>query len=586
MVRIVDYAAGRPGAQAIQDAGFQGAIRYLANSPDRGLPNKILVPEEARDFLDRGMLVTSCFQQNKADADGGYQLGAVHARAALDWHFHCGGPGFRPIYFTPMDRDTTLREWNERCRPYLDGVASVLGKEWVGVYGGQRTMWWAAEEGYRWRWQTRGWSRYDISGGWHNEWPTQWVPGVQIRQERVDEDTIAGIGIDVNTTWAEDFGQWQGPTPAPLPPPPASGAAVKPNFTEIDKSNEGNSSNRHGAAVRLFVLHTEEGNQTAEGLHEWMRRNGVSYHYTVRDGLCIDSVNTDRASWSVLDANPYTINLVFAGSKAAQGREVWLSRYGRDIEIAAWLFVQDAGKYDPLDPTVIDWDGVGAGRAGGTDHMGITKGLGIGTHTDCGPNFPWDVYIDHINRFATGAMIVAVVPNAIEEQYKVTPWLGAKLTSEPELACPDGRGRYAQYEHGYIYWTPKTGAIPVPTNLFETWAQHGYEAGDLGYPVTFHAVLPDVATAVGDVQAFERGVLYRRYGQPGYVVHGAIGDRWMRSGFENGPFGWPISDELPTGDGIGRMQLFDKGRILWYPDGTVGMQPTEGDDYVVPDNTM
>jgi hypothetical protein len=85
----------------------------------------------------------------------------------------------------------------------------VLGREWIGVYGGQRTMWWAAEDGFGWRWQTRAWSLYDENGNWHSDWPTQWVDGCQLRQERIDQDHINDLGVDVNTTWADDFGQWQ-----------------------------------------------------------------------------------------------------------------------------------------------------------------------------------------------------------------------------------------------------------------------------------------------------------------------------------------------------------------------------------------
>ncbi|WP_285189956.1 hypothetical protein [Rhodococcus sp. MEB041] len=364
-------------------------------------------------------------------------------------------------------------------------------------------------------------------------------------------------------------------------PQPAAPAQEGHAVEEFDRSNEGNSSSRFGAKVRLFVLHTEEGNQGAWQLHEWMKRNNVSYHYVLAGGICVAAVNTDRASWSVLDANPYCINLVFAGSKAAQSRQVWLDRYGAEIDYAAKLFVQDAAKYDPLVPLVIGHDEIRAGKAGGTDHFGITKGIGIGSHTDCGPNFPWDVYAAAVQKYATGAGVPVVVAppvaNEIDLMAIAAPWLGERLTVG-EIDPGDGRGRLAHFANGSIYWTPTTGARPIPASLFEKFAELNYEH-TLGYPVNYHSVLPE-----GDVQAFENGALYRKRGEPGHWVHGAIGARWFRSGFETSPLGWPTSDEQPQPDGS-ILQTFEHGQIFWSPDGVTVLQSAGEPDVSVPDST-
>lgn len=363
---------------------------------------------------------------------------------------------------------------------------------------------------------------------------------------------------------------------APIPP-----VEDTSTMQEIDLSNEGNSSSRYGAAVRLFVLHTEEGNSNAQTLHDWMRTHEVSYHYTLDNSTAIDSVNTDRASWSVLDANSYCINLVFAGSKAGQSRQVWIDRYSNAIDYAAKLFVQDAAKYGPLVPDVIgrNYDAIEVGKAGGIDHSGITYGLGIGDHTDVGPNFPWDLFADSVRKHMGGVVIPPVV-NDIDAAAAAAPWLGQRLTVG-EQGTPDGRGRFAQFENGYVHWTATTGARPVPTNIFETWGQLGYEDGPLGYPVNYHTVLPvDGDPKIGDVQAFEGGTIYRKYGQPGYWVHGAIGNRWAREGFERSAWGWPVSNEVAV-DGGGAYQDFEGGRIAWSVDGTVGLKPVGGPDTIV-----
>lgn len=349
----------------------------------------------------------------------------------------------------------------------------------------------------------------------------------------------------------------------------------------IDLSNEGNQSPRYGAAVRWWVFHTEEGNSSARRLHEWMKRNGVSYHYVSDPKEVLAIVDTDNASWSVLDANPNCINWVFAGSRSSWTRAQWMQR-ADEIETAARVFREDADKYDPLLAVVIgkNYVAIGQGKSGAIDHSGITYGLGIGTHTDNGNNFPFDYFQDLLGHELNP---VPPVPprNAIDEIAEQSPWLGDRITVG-ENVCPDGIGRWAQFTNGYVYWSPATGARPVPNHIFETWAVHGWEAGDLGYPVAYHDTLPvGSASPVGDVQAFQKGVIYRKYGQDGYWVHGEIGDAWKRSGFENGPMGWPTSNEF-FGSVPGQIiQQFEGGYMAWQPEGVVMLAPADGPDYTV-----
>ncbi|WP_280248794.1 M23 family metallopeptidase [Nocardia abscessus] len=174
-------------------------------------------------------------------------------------------------------------------------------------------------------------------------------------------------------------------------------AMGKPDYVELDRMGR-SASSRHGARVENFLLHTQEGNGTAESLADYLNNpaNGVSYHYTVRDRIVVDVVDTDLASWSVLNANPFTINLCFAGSRAAWSRAEWL-RIRDDIEIAAWLAVQDARKYGFATTVIAPPYRRGPGIS---DHRYVTECLGIGTHTDVGPNFPWDVFAADVRNFA------------------------------------------------------------------------------------------------------------------------------------------------------------------------------------------
>lgn len=163
-------------------------------------------------------------------------------------------------------------------------------------------------------------------------------------------------------------------------------------------------------------------------------------------------------------------------------------------------------------------------------------------------------------RSALGRPLGPVL-NAIDEQAKVAAWLGKRITNG-ESATGDGVGRFAQFENGYIYWSPDTGAWAIPTHLFESYAELGWETGALGYPIAVHSVVNG-----GDVQAFQRGILYRKYGEAGQFVTGAIGNRYRLNNYEAGPLGWPKSNETKQGGMV--YQAFENGRVAWSPDGTI-----------------
>lgn len=198
--------------------------------------------------------------------------------------------------------------------------------------------------------------------------------------------------------------QAQGPI-APVPPAdpiPAPVTMLRPAFTELQMFGWG-ASRRTRKPINFFI-HTQEGSwdATARDLAEFCQgQNNVSYHYTLRDGIVYDVVDTDLYCWAVLDANVFSVNACFAGSSVTQTRQQWLDRYRFDIEIMAYLAVQDARKYG-FSTEVIPPPYSGNPRPGISDHKYVTQKLGIGTHSDVGPNFPWDVFTDHVNRFATG----------------------------------------------------------------------------------------------------------------------------------------------------------------------------------------
>lgn len=184
--------------------------------------------------------------------------------------------------------------------------------------------------------------------------------------------------------------------------------ANRPAFNEFALWSV-NSSAR-SAKPTMFLIHTQEGgggDAAAENLAKWFQTgNQVSYHYTISqasDGgvTVVDCVDTDRASWSVGNANGQSINLCFAGSRASWTRDQWMQQ-SKAIDVAAYLAVQDADKYG-FAPLVVP-PPYTAGKPGISDHRWVTQVFGWGTHTDVGDNFPWDYFAERVKFWASGGV--------------------------------------------------------------------------------------------------------------------------------------------------------------------------------------
>lgn len=612
---VLDTAGGYPSPASIKAAGHSGILLYVSPSrPQSNFPGKRLEPAILKMYSDANIPFAPVWQFGKpgssvgSDYEGGYDRGFQDALNARGNWFRCGGPGWTPFYFA-VDEDITLDTWNRVAVHYFRGVNAAIGKEWTGIYGSTRVCAWAAEDdvigwsttpGKRWAWQCRAWSGTEINGDavlYQRVIDTASNPG-----PRVD-----GIVVDVNDVLAPDWGQTginrkPGDAPAPPPPPPPPAVVIpKPeyNMQFFDRSGTCPHSPTYGAGRRLFALHTEEpGGPPRPGDAERLWRSSkdgrnFSYHWFGDNAVCIQGVGSNDAAWAVLDANPYTLNFVFAGSKASQSRQVWLEHFGNAIDFAAKVFVDQAKIYDPLDPFVRSPAEIGRGLSGATDHWGITTGLRIGDHTDVGPNFPWDKFIEAVAKYRDGVNIPPPPPpvNMIDKKLREiggeAGWIGKRLFAG-ERDCRDGKGKYVNFEKGTIYFRDKIGAQAVPIGLMEVYAKYDYEMGPQGYPIGDHTVLKDQAgNVIGGVIGCEFGALYREVdAAEGFRVGGFIRDYWNRLGFENG-LGWPVSEELDFVGG--KYQLFRRrgekaiNRVYWPKRGAIAFTEAAGFDPVVPD---
>jgi hypothetical protein len=56
----------------------------------------------------------------------------------------------------------------------------------------------------------------------------------------------------------------------------------------------------------------------------------------------------------------------------------------------------------------------------------------------------------------------------------------------------------------------------------------------------------------------------------GFQIFGAIEEKWLSLGGQEGSLRLPVSNEVPTFDGRGRYQNFQTGIVSWHPDSGVG----------------
>lgn len=228
------------------------------------------------------------------------------------------------------------------------------------------------------------------------------------------------------------------PPPVTVPVVATNSPAAKPEFNEYPLWSP-NQQSRNGTTIDLWLWHTEEGHfgdfNAANDLTTGELDNPssqVSYHYAASQDASkkvtvIDVLDTDVASWSVLSANNRSIDFCIAGSSVNLTRQQWFDQFGETIDVGCYISAQDCIKYPSLlvngHPYVIEPDPANTNLyhkapPGISDHKYVTQFLKDGTHSDMGPNFPWD-YVDSRTQYwfnvlkGVSAPVVAPPPGGI-----------------------------------------------------------------------------------------------------------------------------------------------------------------------------
>jgi len=166
---------------------------------------------------------------------------------------------------------------------------------------------------------------------------------------------------------------------------------------------------RDGKAVRYIVIHYTAGaerNTSAEdgAAYDQRRTDGTSTHYFVDSDSVVQCVLTkDRGNAARTKGNRLGIQYELCGT--VQTREQWLDAASRaTLQNAARQVARDCKKYDiparrlSVAETRRAWDDFPNGPRGIVGHVDCTNAYPEdgGDHTDPGPQFPWDVFLDMV----------------------------------------------------------------------------------------------------------------------------------------------------------------------------------------------
>ncbi|HEX8538822.1 MAG TPA: N-acetylmuramoyl-L-alanine amidase, partial [Cystobacter sp.] len=99
--------------------------------------------------------------------------------------------------------------------------------------------------------------------------------------------------------------------------------------------------------------------------------------------------------------------------------------------------------------------------------------------------------------------------------------------------------------------------------ILERYNSLGGAGGVLGGCVTSELPTPD---GRGRYNHFQRGSIYWTPETGAWEVHDLIRDKWSALGWERSVLGYPLTNETATPDGRGRYNHFEQGSIYWTPE--------------------
>ncbi|MER7849535.1 glycoside hydrolase domain-containing protein [Kitasatospora sp. NPDC096077] len=176
-----------PSPSTISANGYSFVCQYLAGPG-------ALTRSSALAFIGAGIDVVCNWEMAQYAPLNGYSQGVSDAQRAQSAAAAAGMPTARPIYFS-VDWDVQSGDL-AAVEAYFDGIASVIGRDRTGAYGGYYVIQQLFNTSkISWGWQTYAWS-----GG-------SWDSRAQLRQVQ-NNIQVGGTSVDKDQSVTDDFGQW------------------------------------------------------------------------------------------------------------------------------------------------------------------------------------------------------------------------------------------------------------------------------------------------------------------------------------------------------------------------------------------
>lgn len=192
MGQVLDYSAGFPGARAIAEAGYLGAVRYIGYRNRKKCTNRT----ERLDFAANGLGMALVFENTDTSWRRGYAGGVADATVARADADICGFPADQVIYMA-IDQQVVTKAEHATAVAYILGAAAVLGRARTGPYGQYSVIEACADADVAdYHWQCRAWSGTPIKYSAHRR-----------LFQQVGTVYVGGIACDVNDVVNADWGQ-------------------------------------------------------------------------------------------------------------------------------------------------------------------------------------------------------------------------------------------------------------------------------------------------------------------------------------------------------------------------------------------
>jgi N-acetyl-anhydromuramyl-L-alanine amidase AmpD len=226
--------------------------------------------------------------------------------------------------------------------------------------------------------------RYGVDGDHGDEtedWTKRWMA-----LEAIDDGTVV---VELGTS-----------PPPPSAPLPSFDLDSMPfiearNYTRVDERQ-----------VDLVVVHDMEYPErldAAEAVANWFggpNAPRASAHVCVDADSAVRCARWSDVCWHAPGANHNGIGIEHAGY-ARQSLEEWLDDYSRAmLELSARITAALCDRFD-IPVELVDVEGLKAGRRGITSHRWVSLAFRKSTHTDPGPDFPWDWYLQLVKAAST-----------------------------------------------------------------------------------------------------------------------------------------------------------------------------------------